>query len=101
MSSSTVWADVVTDWNQTALKATEVAGMGPPVQARAMAIVHAAIYDAVNALDRRHSAYAVTVTVPPGASIDSAAAAAAHGALVRLFPPQQAMIDAALATSLG
>ena len=32
-------ADVVTDWNQTALRATEIAAMPPPVQARAMAIV--------------------------------------------------------------
>lgn len=100
-SSSAAWADVITDWNQTALKATEVVGMGPPVQARVMAIVHAAIYDAVNALDRRHAAYAVTVTVSSGASVDSAAATAAHGALVRLFPLQQAMIDAALTVSLG
>jgi hypothetical protein len=100
-SSSAAWTDVVTDWNQTALKATEVAGMAPPVQARAMAIVHASIYDAVNALNKRHAPYAVTVAAPSGASVDSAAAAAAHGALVRLFPLQQAMIDAALTASLG
>lgn len=101
VSGSVASADVVTDWNQTAIRATEVAGMGPPVQARVMSIVHAAIYDAVNALDRRHAVYAVSVTAPTGASIDSAAAAAAHGALVRLFPPQQALIDGALTLSLA
>jgi len=100
-SSSAARADVVTDWNQIALRATDAAGMGPPVQARVMAIVHAAIYDAVNAIDRRHAVYAVAATAPPDASIDGAAAAAAHGALARLLPPQQAAMDAALATSLA
>jgi len=100
-SSSAARADVVTDWNQIALRATDAAGMGPPVQARVMAIVHAAIYDAVNAIDRRHAVYAVAATAPPDASIDGAAAAAAHGAIARLLPPQQAAMDAALATSLA
>lgn len=94
-------ADVVTDWNQTALRATEIARMPPPVQARVMAMVHAAIYDAVNAIDKRHVVYAVTISAPPGASMDAAAVAAAHGILVRLFPLQQAITDAALATSLA
>lgn len=101
MSSSAVWADAVTDWNQTGLRATEIAGMAPPVQAHAMAIMHAAIYDAVNAVDRGHAPYVITVTAPSGASVDSAAVAAAHGVLVRLFPLQQAMLEAALTASLG
>jgi len=94
-------ADVVTDWNQTALRATEVAAMPPPLQTRAMAIVHAAVYDAVNAIDQRHSAYAVNVTAPAGASMESAAATAAHDALTALFPSQQITLDAALKTSLA
>lgn len=100
-SASLAAADAVTDWNQIALKATEAAGMGPPVQARVMGIVHASVYDAVNALDRRHASYAVSVTAGAGASIESAAAAAAHGALVRLFPLQQAFFDASLTASLA
>lgn len=93
--------DVVTDWNQTALRATEIAAMPPPVQARAMSIVHAAVYDAVNAIDRRHAVYAATVTAPAGASMESAVAAAAHDALTGLLPVQQATLDAALKTSLA
>ena len=93
--------DAVTDWNQTALRATEIAAMPPPVQARAMAIVHAAVYDAVNAIDRRHAVYAVTVTAPAGASMESAVATAAHDALTGLLPSQQATLDAALKTSLA
>jgi len=98
--STVAQADVVTDWNQTALRATEIANMPPPVQGRVMAMVHAAIYDAVNAIDKRHAVYAVNVSTPLGASMDAAAAAAAHGILTRVFPPQQAITDAALATSL-
>ena len=94
-------ADVVTDWNQTALRATEIAAMPPPVQARAMAIVHAAVYDAVNAIDRRHAVYEVTVTALAGASMESAVATAAHDALTDLLPLQQATLDVALKTSLA
>ena len=66
-----------------------------------MAVVHAAIYDAVNALDKRHKAYAIGIEAPPSASVESAAAAAAHGTLVRFFPQQQLMIDAILTASLA
>jgi len=97
----TAHADAVTDWNQTALRATEVAAMPPPPQSRAMAIVHAAMYDAVNAIDRHHTAYAVTVTAPSGASMESAVATAAHNTLSGLFPLQQATLDVALKASLA
>jgi hypothetical protein len=99
--SASVPADVVTDWNQTAVKATEVAGLPPPPQSRALAIVHAAIYDAVNSIERRHTVYAIDVKAPTGASIEASVAAAGHGILTRLFPGQQATHDAALSTSLA
>lgn len=93
-------ADVITDWNQTATRATEIAGAPVPVQTRAMAMVHAAIFDAVNAVESKYDRYAVEVVAAQGASAEAAAAAAAHGILERLFPVQKAMIDAALASSL-
>jgi hypothetical protein len=99
--SASVPADVVTDWNQTAVKATEVAGLPPPPQSRALAIVHAAIYDAINAIDRRHAVYAIDMKAPTGASMEASVAAAGHGILTRLFPGQQATLDAALSTSLA
>ncbi len=93
-------ADSVTDWNQTAIRSTEIAGAPVPVQTRVMAIVHAAMFDAVNAIERKYTAYAVDVTAPAGASAEVAAAAAAHGVLERLYPQQKGFLDAALATSL-
>lgn len=101
VASTAACADVVTDWNQTALRATEIAAMPPPVQARAMAMVHAAVYDAVTTINRRHAVYAVPVTASASASMESAAATAAHDALTGLLPLQQATLDAALKTSLA
>jgi hypothetical protein len=94
-------ADTVTDWNVIAIKATETAGAPVPVQMRAMALVHAAIFDAVNAIERRYSTYAVEVPPGPAASADAAAAAAAHGILERLYPMQKPIHDAALAAALA
>jgi hypothetical protein len=93
-------ADVVTDWNQTAVRATEVAGAPVPAQLRMMAMVHAALFDAVNTIEGKYASYAVKLRAARGASREAAAAAAAHGILERLFPAQKPMIDAALATSL-
>ncbi len=94
-------ADVVTDWNQTAIRATEIAGAPVPVQTRVLAMVHAAIFDAVNAIDRKYMTYAVEVRAVRGASADAAAAAAAHGILDRMYPLQKPITDAELANSLS
>ena len=93
-------ADAVTDWNVIALNASAV----PPnsiLQSRTLAIVHSAIYDAVHAVDRKGGAYAIDVEAPPGASVEAAVIAAAHGSLVRLAPAERSMLDAALNVSLS
>jgi PAP2 superfamily len=94
-------ADVVTDWNMTAIRAGQAAGQPNPRLSRNMAMVHAAIYDAINAIDRRHTAYAVDITAKPGASIDAAATAAAYGVLIKLYWSQTAAFDVALEASLA
>jgi len=93
-------SNVVLDWNQTAIKVTQAASAPSTSQYRALAITHAAIFDAVNAIDRRYTTYAVDIKAPAGASIEAAAAAAGHGVLTRLYPSQQADIDKALAATL-
>src|SRR6266566_4787580 len=93
---STIRADVVTDWNQITLN-TEAAvpfGIRTPPATRALAMVHAAIYDSVNAIDRTHAIYAVNAQAPNGASPEAAAVAAAHSVLLSLYPSQQANLDA-------
>jgi hypothetical protein len=98
LSGSSV-ADVVVDWNAIAVDAPPPAVIGP-AHARILGYVHAAIYDAVNGVDRRYAPYAVMAAAPAGASAEAAAAAAAHGVLARLYPAQKATFDAALAKSL-
>jgi membrane-associated phospholipid phosphatase len=64
--------------------------------------MHAAIYDAVNAIDRSHAPYAVRLSdVPRKASQEAAAATAAHDVLAALYPKFQATLDAQLQQSLA
>ncbi|MFL6289258.1 MAG: vanadium-dependent haloperoxidase [Actinomycetes bacterium] len=92
-------ADMVTDWNVIALDTIPAMIMGPP-QARLMGYVQAAVFDAVNSVERRYAPYAVDLKVPH-ASAEAAAAAAAHGMLIRFYPSQKATVDARLSRSLA
>jgi len=94
-------ADEVTKWNGVMLDAIRATGAPPPRASRAMAIVSTAVYDAVNSIDRLNHPYAIDTIAPAGTSREAAAAAAAHRALIGLFPTQQAALDNALATSLA
>ena len=94
-------ADVVTDWNEAALDAIRAEATSPLRASRALAILHAAIYDAVTALEGTHEPYFVTTSPPVGTSAEAAAAAAAHLVLDALFPTQQDAFDAQLADSLA
>src|SRR6187401_3251860 len=88
-------ADVVVDWNQQVITSG-----GPQIQ-RTLAMVHLAMFDAVNAIEPRYRPYLMLPAPPPGASPEAAAAAAARGVLVRLFPGQQGALDSLLVTSLA
>lgn len=94
-------ADAVLDWNVVALRTTAAAPFNPPVESRNLAIVHAAMFDAVNAVTRAFRPYAVRVRAAAGTSPEAAAVASAHLALVRLYPAQAAALDAAYSTSLA
>jgi hypothetical protein len=96
-------ADTVLDWNAYAANAiVGVANMPPPRGLIRLAMVHVAIYDAVNAIEGYpFTPYAVTPNVVTPASPEAATAAAAHDMLVALFPSQQADLDANYAASLA
>jgi hypothetical protein len=88
--------EVVSAWYATARTAP-----ASPVQlSRVLAMVHAAMHDAVNGADPRYETY-VSERVSPGAHPEAAAAAAAHRVLTGLFPASQASWDTALAASLA
>src|SRR5258705_10319056 len=80
--------DVVLEWNANAANAiVGVARQPPPRGLIRLAMVHAAMYDAVNAIEGYpFPPYAVTPNVTSPASPEAAAAAAAHDVLVALFP---------------
>jgi len=94
-------AEVVVDWNNVTLNAIRTDKTPPPRAARALAMVHVSIFDAVDGLLGGYTPYYVTASAPPGASPEAAAVAAAHAALVALYPAQQATFDAARTTSLA
>ncbi|MEA2605194.1 MAG: hypothetical protein QOF89_6186 [Acidobacteriota bacterium] len=97
-----VHADVVNDWNNVLLQAIRTDKTSPPKASRAIGLMNVAVFDAVNGLVGGYTPYAVTSAPPPGGGTPEAAAiAAAHKALVALFPAQAATFDAAEATSLS
>src|SRR5262245_28085790 len=79
-------AQVVVEWNHALLDALAAAQVPPPPAMRAGAIVATSVFDAANGITRRYAPYTVTARPPRGASPRAAAAAAAHHALVALFP---------------
>lgn len=84
---------VIVDWSLVAYQAIKAAdGYRDPMAAsRALAMMHLAMHDAVNAVQPRYQSYALVV---PQARRDAdaavAAAAAAHGVLAALYPQPQA-----------
>jgi hypothetical protein len=87
-------------WNQATLDAIQTDATDPLFASRGMAMVQAAVFDAVNAIEGT-PAYYVKLTAPPGASVPAAVDAAAHDVLVYLYPDQQATFDALLASQLA
>jgi membrane-associated phospholipid phosphatase len=93
-------ANVVLEWNQLALHAVGQARLSPVFVSRDLAITQAAVYDAVVAIDRSFEPYYAHVHASRGASLEAAAAQAAHDTLSALFPSQAATFDSALAADL-
>lgn len=100
-SAAVASADVVLDWNIIALRAAAAAPFNPPLEARNVAIVHVAIFDAVNSITRDFRKYRVRLRPSAGASPDAAAVGAAYAALVALYPDQKPMLDSAYGASLA
>jgi hypothetical protein len=96
-----VRADVITDWVNLTVGSIRTDRTAPPKAGRTLALVHVAVFDAVNGLAGGYTPYFVTDTAPSGASPEAAAAAAAHKVLVTLFPAQQTFLDGEYATSLS
>ncbi len=94
-------ADPALDWNLHGITAAVAATQPPATSSRTMALMHAALFDARNAIERRYTAYAFRGEAPAGASADAAAAAAAHAVLLQLIPSHKEGHDKQLAQSLA
>jgi hypothetical protein len=105
--------DMVLRWNENAVNVTSQPGtatppglgQAPPLSALHVAMVHGAIYDAVNAVDGRHEPYLPGLSASSTASQAAAVAQAAHDVLYGITPAAntgvRARIDEMLAASLA
>ena len=93
--------NVVLQWNRVLRETVLTPGQQPPtvMPVRSYAMMHAAMFDAVNSIDGTHTPYLTDVPGTPNASIEAAAAQAAHDVLAALYPTRQAVFDAELAAS--
>jgi hypothetical protein len=93
-------ADVVMDWNA---KADALAGeqkLNPTMHARSLAMLHVAMFEAVNAIERRYQPYALKLATDRNTASEAAAATAGHGVLLALYPAHRADLDALLNRTL-
>ena len=80
--------------NQATLEAIAAANAPTPVAARAAAMVHLAVFDAINAITNQFVGYRFAASPGLSASVEAAAIAAGHRMLTGLFPEQAARFDA-------
>jgi hypothetical protein len=73
---------------------------GPVLDGRAYAILHAAIHDSVNGVERRYQPYTADLA-SPRASLEAAVAAAAHDVLLALAPDHRDRIESEYAAALA
>ncbi|WP_028349085.1 vanadium-dependent haloperoxidase [Bradyrhizobium murdochi] len=93
--------DVIMDWNAKADAIAVEKQMANAPNARGQAMLHVAMFEAVNAIDRRYASYKLNLPADRAASRKAAAAAAAYDVLLALHPDKKADLDAALAGSLA
>src|SRR5262249_1172894 len=102
--------NAVVQWNETTMNVIDANGQNPVQSTRTLAMVHGAVHDALNAINRRNAAYNFVGSGESGASPDAAVAAAAHTVLVGIIgsfgtPAQKgaalALVEQAYAASLA
>ncbi len=95
--------DVILQWNRVLAQTLQIPGVQPPtiLPVRSFAMMHLAMFDAVNSVDRTYTPYLTDVRRFFLASPEAAAAKAAHDVLAALYPSRQAVFAAELANSLN
>ncbi|HEU4770236.1 MAG TPA: vanadium-dependent haloperoxidase [Pyrinomonadaceae bacterium] len=96
-------SDAVMEWNEQAAALTlrPTPALSPVQQTRVMAIFHLAVHDAVNGITGEYETYLSPPTPPANGSPVAAAIAAAHHALLNLFPGNEVLLSDHYANSLA
>jgi hypothetical protein len=94
LTPTTVRADEVADWNRNLFEAAQLNNppTSPLLITRNAALVQAAVFDAINGIERRYTPVHVEPAAEPGSSRRAAAVQAAYAVLVRLYPSQSAAL---------
>ena len=79
-------ADVIMDWNAKADAIAAEKQIGGPQHARGLGILHLAMFEAVNAPERRYAPYKLNLTADRNTSKEAAAASAGYDVLLSLYP---------------
>jgi hypothetical protein len=94
-------ANVITDWDEKAVNLVQPGSVFPPPTAlRTTAMLHLAMFEAVNSIERRYRPYRVQVAAAPDTSKEAAAAAAAAAVLMKLEPNAAPDIETAVTSYL-
>src|SRR5262249_14292426 len=94
-------ADEATDWHEHMLVALAQGGGNSQIRSRNAAHVSAAVFDAVNGIERRYAPMHVPAAAPRGASKRAAAVQAAYAILLAKFPAQADELNAKRDASLA
>jgi hypothetical protein len=94
-------ADAVLDWNEIALAQVVASGQIAPDATRSLTMVHVAMFDATDAIDRRYEPYAHKERAPANASVDAAVGSAAYAVLLGLFPDKASSIQSAYEAAMA
>jgi hypothetical protein len=101
LSATAARGDVIMDWNAKADAIAVEKQLLNAANARGQAMLHIAMFEAVNAIDRRYAPYKLSLSADRAASREAAAASAAYDVLLALHPDKKADLDATLAGSLA
>jgi len=93
-------ADIINDWNEKAVNTVLGRGLGPPPAERVIAMMHLAIFDAVNSVDGRYKPYLIKLPAGSDTSKEAAAVSAAATILAAVDPKSADSIKAGLAAEL-
>jgi hypothetical protein len=93
---ATATGNVITDWDEEAIALVQPGTVFPPPTAlRTTAMLHLAMLEAVNSIERRYKPYGVQLAAAPDTSQEATAASAAGAVLMELVPNAAAQIRAA------